>query len=262
MFKFAPQEDKFMIRFETFYICCPNCGSYLEGKRLKSEMVNQSILYSDGKTLNDNYITEPQKMVICPACNHWFWIDDFVEPLVSGQKPDVFYTWNNWRFYGVKFGSNDGKVALIKHYKDFLTKIKLDEEKELYFRRLLWWAYNDFVRDKYQISLKYLFSGKMSFGVWIKNRRKIISGIRFFKSVHAEYVENLRRLNELLDGRYIPSDERYEAANLERIEILREMGSFNEAAIMLALIPRRTHYIANIAERVKKKDSWPFLVTG
>jgi hypothetical protein len=52
----------------------------MEGHLLISSMVNQSILYSDGKILNDGYITENQKMIVCPACSHWSWVEKYEEP--------------------------------------------------------------------------------------------------------------------------------------------------------------------------------------
>ena len=55
-----------MLKYDSYYFHCPNCHAWLEGRNLKAEMVNQSILYSDGKVLNDNLITTPQKMLMCP----------------------------------------------------------------------------------------------------------------------------------------------------------------------------------------------------
>ena len=76
-----------MIKFDTFYMQCPCCKSWLEGHIVRSEMINKSVLYSDGKILNDNYITELQKVVICPACSHYFWVNEYSEPLVTKVKP-------------------------------------------------------------------------------------------------------------------------------------------------------------------------------
>lgn len=252
-----------MINFETFYIKCPRCGSYLEGHLVKSEMVNKSVLFSDGKTLNDNYITEPQKLVICPACSHWYWIDKYEEPVVSYEKPDVpYYNWNHWRFFGVQFNKNYGIIALVNHYEKALEVVKGDRDKELYMRRLMWWAFNDLVRNNYQGKLKYLLSGQMSYNVWRKNRSKLLEGRMLFRKYHEKYLENMKALLVMLKGRYTPDDEEYEAATLEIIELYREMGYFDEAQKMLDNIPRRTHYIANIEREVKKKHDFVFLVVG
>lgn len=252
-----------MIQFDTFYMQCPNCQSCLEGQMLKSEMVNQSLLYSDGKTLNDNYITELQRMVICPACGHWFWVDNFREPLITKEKPSgVCYSWNSWRFYGVHFASNEGKMALINHYRKFLEKGPYNIDKEIYFRRFLWWAYNDLIRNHYQVSLKYLFSGEMSFNVWRKNRNKLLKGFKIFREHQTEYLDNLQVLLGLLKNRYTPDDEKFESINLEIIEINRELHDFEKAKELLAKTTRRTYYIAHIEKKVKNKDSMVFLVTG
>ena len=110
--------------------------------------------------------------------------------------------------------------------------------------------------------LDYLFSGKMSFNVWRKNRRKQKLGRRIFMKNHAEYIENLKALLLLVKGRYTPDDEEYEASILEIIELYREMGEYDEAQKILDTIPRRTHYIANIEKEVKKKHDFVFLVAG
>ena len=252
-----------MIQFDTFYMQCPKCRSWLEGQMLKSEMVNQSLLYSDGKTLNDNYITILQHMIICPACGHWFWVEDFKEPLITKEKPSgVCYTWNSWRFYGVHFASNEGKMALINHYLKFLAKGPYDVDKEIYFRRFLWWAYNDLIRNHYQIGLKYLFSGEMSFNVWRKNRRKLLQGVIMFKKHENQYLDNLKALLQLLENRFTRDDENFESINLEIIEMNRELREFAKAKELLAQTTRRTYYIAHIEKKVKRKDSFVFLVTG
>lgn len=252
-----------MINFDTFYIRCPRCGSHLEGHLVRSELVNKSVLFSDGKTLNDNYITEPQKLIICPACSHWCWIEKYEEPVVSYEKPDAtVYNWNHWRFFGVHFNNNQGKIALVNHYKKALEILKGDRDKELYIRRLMWWAFNDLVRNNYQRTLKYLMSGQMSFNVWRKNRMKLHEGRIIFRKFRDDYVANMRELLVLLKSRYTPDDEEYEASMLEIIELYREMGEYGEAQKILNTIPRRTHYIARIEREVKKKHDFVFLVVG
>ena len=168
-----------MIKFDTFYIQCPRCKSWMEGHLIISSMVNHSVLYSDGKILNDGYITENQKMIICPACSHWSWVEKYEEPYITKKRPkETFYTWNSWRFYGVHSVSNKGKMALVKHYENFLTNANYNLDQEIYFRRLLWWAFNDFVRDRYQVNIDCYTSKEMSFKVWYRNRKKILEGIK------------------------------------------------------------------------------------
>ncbi|MCQ2322213.1 MAG: tetratricopeptide repeat protein [Bacteroidales bacterium] len=252
-----------MIKFDTFYIKCPSCGCNLEGHIVRSEMVNKSVLFSDGKILNDTYITETQKFIICPSCSHWFWVDKYEEPVISYTKPDgPCYNWNHWRFFGVRFSKNAGRLALKEHYRQALEVVKGDRDKELYLRRLMWWAYNDLVRNNYQGKIRYLLSGAMSFNVWRKNRQKLLEGRMLFKKYHEEYIGNLKALLVLLKGRYTPEDEEYEASTLEIIELYREMGEYDEAQKILNTIPRRTHYIANIEKEVKKRHDFVFLVVG
>lgn len=251
-----------MIKFEPIYLRCPQCNSWLEGHKLRPEMVNSSILYSDGKTLNDDYIMEPQKIIICPGCGHWFWIDSYEEPVITKTKPAEWcYGWNTWRFFGVHFTSNEGKSALIEHYKDILA-ITHDTDREIYLRRMLWWSYNDLIRNFYQASLSYLFSGEMSFNVWRKNRLKILKGISLFRQHHDDYIDNCMALLNLVKDRYTPNDDEYEKSILEIMELYRETGQYEKAQEILNTVPRRTHYIANIEKYVRQRKDFVFLVVG
>lgn len=252
-----------MIKFETFYIQCPKCKAWMEGHVLVSSMVNQSILYSDGKILNDGYITEPQKMVICPACSHWSWIDKYEEPYITKEKPsNTYYTWNNWRFYGIHFGSNEGRLALVNHYRGFIQKADINIDQEIYFRRLMWWAYNDLIRDLYLTDFHYYVSGAMSFSVWKKNRAKMLKGYKLFKEHKADFIENLRALLSLLESRYTEDDEEYEANGLDIIEIYRQLGDFKSAENLVNKTTRRTYFISKIEQKLRENNDLVFLVTG
>ena len=89
-----------MLKYDLYYFQCPNCHAWLEGRNLKAEMVNQSILYSDGKVLNDNLITTRQKMIMCPSCGHVFWVENPEVPFITYEKPEAeIYSWNTWRFF-------------------------------------------------------------------------------------------------------------------------------------------------------------------
>ena len=252
-----------MIKFDNFYYQCPRCKSWMEGHLLITSMINQSILYSDGKVLNDGYITEHQKMIVCPACNHWSWVEKYEEPYISKTKPqEHFYTWNSWRFYGVHFGSNEGRLALVNHYKNFLAKSDYDRDQEIYFRRMMWWAYNDLIRNRYQINIERFTSKEMSFKVWWRNRKRLLQGIDIFLQHHQDYVDNLSKLVELLKDRYTPDDEEYEATNLDIIEMYRQLGDFNSANALLDKTTRRTYFISTIEKKVDENDDLVFLVTG
>lgn len=252
-----------MIKFDTFYFQCPRCKSWIEGHLLISSMINQSILYSDGKILNDGYITELQKMIICPACSGWSWIEKYEEPYITRIKPsDNFYTWNSWRFYGAHFESNTGKLAVVNHHKAFIEKSDYTIDQEIYFRRLMWWSYNDLIRDRHQISIDNYTSKEMSFKVWYRNRKKLLEGCRLFNDFHEEYIDNLKKLVELLKDRYTPDNEEYEATNLDIIEMYRQLGDFESAENLLKQTTRRTFFISTIEKKVKERDDLVFLVTS
>ena len=112
-----------MLKYDAYYFQCPQCHAWLEGRNLKSELVNEAILYSDGKVLYDNYITTRQKMILCPSCGHAFWVEDPKAPFITDEPPRIAaYSWNTWRFFGISFSDNRGKLALIQHYRQFLNK--------------------------------------------------------------------------------------------------------------------------------------------
>ena len=180
-----------MLKYDSFYFQCPHCQAWLEGRNLKAEMVNQAILYSDGKVLNDNLITTPQKMIMCPSCGHIFWVEKPEEPFITYEKPDTeVYSWNTWRFYGISFSDNKGKMALVNHYKTFLRKSHYEPKKEIYLRRFLWWAYNDLHRNHQHVRLRYWLNGFMSFGVWHCNRKMILEGEKLFIKNYKDFTSN------------------------------------------------------------------------
>ena len=102
----------------------------------------------------------------------------------------------------------------------------------------------------------------MSFNVWRKNRKKILNGLELFKEHHADFLDNLNALVNLLKDRYTPDDEEYESTNLDIIEMYRQLGDFENARRLLDETKRRTYFISRIEEKVEEKDELVFLVTG
>ncbi len=219
--------------------------------------MNEAILYSDGKVLYDNLITTRQKMVLCPSCGHAFWVEHPEKPFITTEKPDVsVYSWNTWRFYGVSFTNNKGKLALIKHYQFFLKRSSYDPKKEIYLRRLLWWAYNDLHRNFHYIRWKYLLNGFMSYGVWSAYRRMMLEGEKLFLKNLKDFTDNLNRLLFLLEKH--PEEQ----SDLELPEIYRELRQFDKAKELLDQASSRTHFTIQMIKRSKWKDSRVFMVTG
>jgi len=246
-----------MLKFDSYYFQCPHCKAWLEGRNLKAELVNEAILYSDGKVLNDNLITTPQKMILCPSCAHAFWVEHPDEPFITYDKPNAeVYSWNVWRFYGIRFSDNKGKLALINHYKTFLKKSHYEPKNEIYLRRLLWWAYNDLHRNHQHVRPKYLLNGFMSYGVWRSNRAMIIDGERLFIKNLKGFNENLNRLLALLEKH--PEEQ----IDLEVPEIYRELRQFDKAKELLDQMGSRTHFTNEMLRHSKWKDSRVFMVTG
>jgi len=153
-------------------------------------------------------------------------------------------------------------MALVKHYKNFLNNGNYNIEQEIYFRRLMWWAFNDLVRNRHQLNIDCYTSKEMSFKVWYRNRKKIKEGMAVFKKCHDYFKENLRILIDLYKLRYTPDDEEYESVNLDIIEIYRQLGEFEKAKELLSQTTRRTHFISMIERKVEERDDLVFLVSG
>lgn len=246
-----------MLIYDPYYFQCPNCQAWFEGRNLKSDLVNEAILYSDGKILYDNFITTLQKMVLCPSCGHTFWVEHPEEPFITFEKPKVaIYSWNSWRFYGINFSDNRGKLALIKHYQQFLKKSHYEPTKEIYLRRLLWWAYNDLHRNFHFIRWKYFLNGFMSYGVWSAYRRMLLEGEKLFLKNLKAFNSNLERLQALLEKH---PEEQFD---LEMPEIYRELRQFDKAKELLDQATSRTHFTNEMIRHSKWKDGSVFVVTG
>lgn len=246
-----------MLKYDAYYFQCPQCQAWLEGRNLKSELVNEAILYSDGKILYDNYITAPQKMILCPSCGHAFWVEEPKEPFITFEQPhSAVYSWNTWRFFGINFSDNRGKLALIQHYRLFLAKTHYEPKREIYLRRLLWWAYNDLHRNFQYIRLKYLLNGFMSYGVWSSYRRMLLEGEKLFLKNLKDFNDNLHRLLVLLEKH--PEEQ----VELELPEIYRELRQFDKTKEILEKRSSRTHFTSEILRRIRWKDSRVFMVTG
>jgi tetratricopeptide (TPR) repeat protein len=126
----------------------------------------------------------------------------------------------------------------------------------------MWWAFNDFVRNRHQINIDAVTSKEMSLKVWYRNRKKILEGIELFNRCREYFNENLRILIDLYKLRYTSNDEEYEAINLDIIEIYRQLGEFEEAKALLEQTTRRTHFISTIERKVDERDDLVFLVSG
>lgn len=126
----------------------------------------------------------------------------------------------------------------------------------------MWWAFNDFVRNRHQINIETYTSKQMSLKVWYRNRKKILEGIELFNKCREHFNENLRALIDLYKLRYTPDDEEYESVNLDIIEIYRQLGDFENAKMLLEQTTRRTHFISSIERKVDERDDLVFLVSG
>ena len=145
---------------------------------------------------------------------------------------------------------------MIQHYQQFLAKTHYEPKREIYLRRLLWWAYNDLHRNFQYISPKYLLNGFMSYGVWSSYRGMLLEGEKLFIKNMKDFNDNLHRLLVLLEKH--PEEQ----VDLELPEIYRELRQFDKTKEILEKRSSRTHFTNELLRRLKWKDSRVFMVTG
>ncbi|PKP47948.1 MAG: hypothetical protein CVT92_16545 [Bacteroidetes bacterium HGW-Bacteroidetes-1] len=257
-----------MTAFNVFYITCPNCNATLTGKKLRAIAINYSELYSDGKMVCNELISEPQKIIKCPSCANIFWLPEIVDEIDSEiratpsdevkEEKIAVYSYKSWYQFGCNTSLIEGKKALIDHHFQLLVMLKpFTVEQELYLRRSLLWACNDLIRFEMVNKLSRLFSGSFSFQAWRRERHdRIIQKILFLK-LNPVYKSNISRMIELIKvTKEKESDKAYLA------ELYREKGNFAKAMEIVNELHRSTHYVYQIHKKITKKSTSVFKVAG
>jgi len=250
-----------MHAFNNFYFHCPNCNAVLEGKTLEMLGMNFTELYSDGKMLCDDFLTEPQWLVCCPSCSHIFWRsknqDDHI-PETEISDYGSIYPYSSWYLFGANMHQTAGKKALIRRLEKFLLLLRpLSPEQELYLRKSLLWAINDLVRESQAIGFLALLQGKIGFCSWRQNRKTYLTEKFIFLSYSKAYNDNIKRLIELV--RSFPDKE---ADKVYLAELYRLKGNFSKSREVLDKLNRATHYAHQIRMRVNRKNPAVFKVAG
>jgi len=246
-----------MTSFEDFYIQCACCEAWLIGKTSKVETVSQSLLFSDGMIINDLIPANPQKLVLCPACGKFFWIqkEQCLDTLPEAEH-ETAYPWTSWRFFGCNLLDNRGRIALINHYWRSLALLTpIIQQQEIWIRQSLLWAYNDLYRDAEKWQFGDFFKGKVSLRYLLSSRSFNKRGVAFFEAERPRINENILALIHLLE-----QDEKAEPAMIA--ELYREMGDFVKAAENLKSIVRKTHYINMLNKFVQAGNRAVFKVAG
>ncbi|MBS4058197.1 MAG: hypothetical protein KGZ82_12830 [Bacteroidales bacterium] len=254
-----------MTSYLDYLVQCPQCASWLAGKKPVSETLNHSQLWSDGKSMNEISLVGECEVIRCPACAHDFWADEAkhiesrqaeYHQLVNAENGQLVYSWASWRDFGCNLNVLKGKLALIGHYERLLRKWPgLEMDKVFHLRQWLLWAYNDLIRDLFPSDLSSLMKGNLSLMAWVSNLKINHEARKKFIAMQAEYRENLHALI-VLTGQHAVIDP------LRLIELYREQGDFMQAKTLAGQETRHTHLVAALRKRISRHDSLVFKVAG
>lgn len=170
----------------------------------------------------------------CWSCHGVFWLEDaayvgdmpyetqkrpgwFARLFGANEPPEISENWR--RAFPIEPPDIDAIVVGIETMSRDVTKAM-----EQRHRRLLWWKLND--RDR-------------------SERRAVHSVSRAIIDTHEE--NNLLRLLELSIDEGAPT--------IETVEILRELGRFDESRLVLERVDQNTTGLEIIAKKIAVKDS-------
>lgn len=204
----------------TLY-CCPACAGYFTRSVLTYLHFYADVpSWSDGKN-EQWWVGLDGPAGRCPTCLVAVWVDDATELMPAPREPRAIGVLT--RLWHLLTGDSSGRLrdekewgslpraikdaerlvglSTTQHYVDALAQITpLLPDREEYLRRKLWWASNDYLR----------------------------------RESHAPTLEvdaaraNMERLLDLL-----PST----ARTLERVELFRQLGRFQEALDLIPSVP-------------------------
>jgi hypothetical protein len=253
-----------MNSIHTFYIKCPVCEAELAGKLHESLGINCTELYSDGKMICDELLSEPQLIVQCPSCSHIFWKDETVSLTVSDENSDqgthkvAIYPYSSWYLFGTNPNRSQGKIALIQHFTQLLSYLRpLNSKQEIYLRKSLLWAYNDLLRRNYSFTFLDFLKGKISYGTWRHERNHRLKEKFYFLKYTLSYKSNIKRIIDILRSAQDKEVDKVYLAELYRIK-----GNFDKAIEILNELNRSTHYVTMIRSKALKRNSTVFKVAG
>ncbi len=221
-------------------IACPHCSHLALRKRLRSVNFYGATRWSDGYF---SCFPGLPAFTRCARCHGVFWLDDAevigTLPDHNSEPPRSRYLGFVRRFAGLKsrpvrqavsdewlwaqpvdHPDTDALVIGIENLTEVGTP-----EREQRLRRLLWWRFN----DQHRVS--------------VRKGSGISATIR-----NAHERSNLLRLLDL-------SGEVDSEASIEYVEILRELGQFDEAREALALVNPDTNGVALLLAKINARDT-------
>jgi len=179
-----------MLPGPTIIRACPECDQEIKQWTLTSGNTFGATFWTDGR-MDAPMLPGQPWLVKCPSCQSLFWLYRARE-LGTALFQDVETEWRKALPY---------ETPMEADYLQYLSKVKVDIEKEKYLRVRAWWCENDPKREK-------------------------DSEDKSMSDFSAEQPGNLGRLSELLDES--KPDER-----LMKAELARERGLFEEATQLL-----------------------------
>jgi hypothetical protein len=132
---------------------CPNCGNLLLKESLSSGNTLGAELFSDGKRIAPMLPDFPD-LTKCKKCNSIFWLSDLKK---IGTRYECEENPKNPEW-------GDADIAEFLDISDLFRALEEKKSKEIIIRQLIWWAFNDRVRDG-----KEIFVEENEENLWMQN---------------------------------------------------------------------------------------------
>ena len=156
---------------------CPHCGDFLITGSLLSGNTFGSILYSDGKQYAPMLPTFPD-LTVCRNCDRFLRLSD------SEEVASLDFVEINETKWATAQRADFLSIADCSRALD--SGYPKDREEEIEIRRLMWWTYNDRVRDG-----KELFTNQEDESRWKENL------LQFLKILDPSDTEQLIMMAEI-----------------------------------------------------------------
>ncbi len=180
-----------MLPAPTQLIECPTCKSLMKKPGWLSGNTFGAKIYSDGKKVAEMLPNFPQ-ITKCKKCNNIFWVKD---AKVIGE-----FEWGNKISQEWEAAPELGFLSIEDYHSALNSDLSIDKNHELYFRKNIWWSFNDRQRNDLPF-----FNNDEERQLWF---------------------ENLKKLCELLD-------ENNTEQQIMKAEVYRNLGRFDDCKIII-----------------------------
>jgi len=138
---------------------CPNCDNILRKGSLMSGNTFGEKIFSDGKRIAP-MLPEFPNLTKCKKCNTIFWLSKLKEIGTFEWGDNINSEWQN--------ADEAEFLEIDDYYKVISSGIAENLQEELLIRQLIWWAYNDKIREGQEI-----FNDESDEVSWTKNIKKL-----------------------------------------------------------------------------------------